>query len=258
MGDKTHIIARSRIPQVNVGHVLEQLGGGGHASAASAAVKEVTYLQARERLIDILKHHVKPGRMVSDIMTAPVKTIPAGSAIAEAGEAMTRFSVNVLPVVSRDKYQGIITREIVQKALFHGLGRRKVEEFMTTGGPVASPDMLMSQVERVMLEEHQRFIPVLDQRGVLAGAITRTDLLRSLHEERLSEVRESDESGLRSVRNIRNLMEERLPPDASRALRIVGDVADEAGFPVYLVGGIVRDLFLHVRTFLHKKRPIPP
>ncbi len=30
------------------------------------------------------------------------------------------------------------------------------------------------------------------------------------------------------------------------ALRLVGDVADEAGFPVYLVGGIVRDLFLRV------------
>jgi tRNA nucleotidyltransferase (CCA-adding enzyme) len=246
MGEKTHIIARSRVPQVNVGLVLEQLGGGGHASAASAVVKEVTYLQAKERLIDILKHHVKPGRIVNDVMTAPVKTIPAGSTIAEAGEAMTRFSVNVLPVVSRDRYQGIITREVVQKALFHGLGRRGVEEFMTTGGPVASPDMLMNQVERVMLEEHQRFIPVLDQRGALAGAITRTDLLRSLHEERLSEVRESDEFGLRSVRNIKNLMEERLPPDVSRALRIVGDVADEAGFPVYLVGGIVRDLFLHV------------
>ena len=53
----------------------------------------------------------------------------------------------------------------------------------------------MSQVERIMIEEHQRFIPVLDQADALVGAITRTDLLRSLHEERLSEVREADESG---------------------------------------------------------------
>ncbi len=83
---------------------------------------------------------------------------------------------------------GIITREVVQKALFHGLGKQKVEEFMTTGGPVASPDMPMGQVEKIMIEEHQRFIPVLDQDGTLVGAITRTDLLRSLHEERLAEV----------------------------------------------------------------------
>jgi tRNA nucleotidyltransferase (CCA-adding enzyme) len=246
MGDKTHIIARCRIPQVNVGKVLEEMGGGGHATAASAAVKDMTYLQARERLIDILKHHIKPGQLASEIMTSPVKTIPAGSTIAEAGAAMTRFSVNVLPVLSGEQYQGIITREIVQKALFHGLGRQKVEEFMTTGGPVAGPDMPMSQVERIMIEEHQRFIPVLDPGGALVGAITRTDLLRSLHEERLAGISETDEFGLRSTRNIKSLLEERLPPEVTETLKVVGEVADDAGFPVYLVGGIVRDLLLRV------------
>lgn len=245
-GDKTNVIGRSRIPQVNAGQVLEGIGGGGHATAASAVVKEMTYLQAKERLIDILKHHIKPGRTAREIMTAPVKTIAAENTITEAGEAMTRFSVNVLPVLSNEKYQGIITREIVQKALFHGLGKQKIREFMTTGGAVASPDMLMNQVERIMIEEHQRFIPVIDRNEQLVGAITRTDLLRSLHEERLPGTGEVDESGMRSVRNIKNLLQESLPAELNKALKLVGEVADEAGFPVYLVGGIVRDLFLHV------------
>ncbi len=246
MGDKTHVIGRCRIPQVNAGEVLEELGGGGHATAASAVARDMTYLQARERLIDVLKRHIKPGPVASEIMTSPVKTIPSGSTIQEANEAMTRFSVNVLPVLSSERFRGTITREIVQKALFHGLGRQKVEEFMTTGGPVASPDMPMAQVERVMIEEHQRFIPVLDKSGLLVGAITRTDLLRSLHEERLAEVPEPYDLGVRSTRNIKGLIEERLPQEVSDALRAVGEVADEAGFPVYLVGGIVRDLFLRV------------
>ncbi|HSQ77815.1 MAG TPA: CBS domain-containing protein, partial [Nitrospirota bacterium] len=201
MGDKTHIIARCRVPQVNAGKVLEELGGGGHATAASAALKDMTYLQARERLIDVLKRHIKPGRLASEIMTSPVKTISSGSSIAGAGEAMTRFSVNVLPVLSGDRYQGIITREVVQKALFHGLGKQQVDDFMTTGGPTASPDMPMSRVERMMIEEQQRFIPVLNRNGAIIGAITRTDLLRSLHEERLGEVREPEELSLRSNRN---------------------------------------------------------
>ena len=246
MGDKTHVIGRCRIPQVNVGTVLEELGGGGHATAASAVVKDMTYLQTRERLIDLLRRHIKPGPVTSDIMTAPVKTIPHGSTIADAGETMTRFSVNVLPVLRNDSFQGIISREIVQKALFHGLGKQKVEEFMTTGGPVASPDMPMSRVERIMIDEHQRFLPVLDKSGVLVGAITRTDLLRSLHEERLADVPESEETSLRSSRTVKGLIEERVPPEAREALRQVGEVADGSGFPVYLVGGIVRDLFLRV------------
>jgi tRNA nucleotidyltransferase (CCA-adding enzyme) len=206
----------------------------------------MTYLQAKERLIDILKRHIKPGRLAREIMTSPVKTIPSGSAIAEAGEAMTRFSLNVLPVMSGDKYEGIITRDVVQKALFHGLGKQKVDAFMTTGGPVALPDMPMGQVERIMIEERQRFIPVIERSGTLVGAVTRTDLLRSLQERRLEDVPESEDNLLRSIRHVKGLIEERLPPEVNKALTIVGEVADEAGFPVYLVGGIVRDLLLRV------------
>ncbi len=246
MGDKTHVIGRCRIPQVNSGVVLEELGGGGHATAASAVVRDMTYLQTLERLIDILKQHIKPGPLTSEIMTSPVKTIPCGSTIAEAGEAMTRFSINAMPVLQNESYQGIITREIVQKALFHGLGSRKVEEFMTTGGPAARPDMPLSQVERMMIEEHQRFIPVLDKDGALVGAITRTDLLRALHEERLADLREPEEISPRSIRQVKGLIAERVPPEVREALQRVGDVADASGFPVYLVGGIVRDLFLRV------------
>ncbi len=246
MGDKTHVIGRCRIPTVNVGQVLEQLGGGGHATAASAAIKDMTYLQTRERLIDLLKKHITPGPLAREIMTTPVKTVPFGSSIEDAGEAMTRFSVNVLPVLLGDSYQGLITREIVQKALFHGLGNRTVEEFMTSGGPVATPDMPMNQVERMMIEEHQRFIPVIGQGGMLIGAITRTDLLRSLHEERLAEIYDSEELYSGSLRSVKGLLEERLTPEVRDTLKIVGEVADESGFPVYLVGGIVRDLFLRI------------
>ncbi len=183
-------------------------------------------------------------------MTAPVKTVPRGSTIRAAGEAMTRFSVNVLPVVEKDRYLGIITREVVQKALFHGLGEQVVEAFMTSGGPTAAPDMPMDQVERIMIEEHQRFIPVLERGGVILGAITRTDLLRSLHEERLQGPSGDGESaGSQTRRNVKNFMEERFPAEVREALKLVGEVADETGFPVYLVGGIVRDLFLRVPNF---------
>jgi tRNA nucleotidyltransferase (CCA-adding enzyme) len=246
MGDKAHVIARSRIPQVNAGQVLEQMGGGGHPTAASAVVRDMTYLQAKERLIDVLKGHIKPGKLARDIMTTPVKTISSGSAIQQAGEDMTRFSVNVLPVLDGGRFLGIITREVVQKALFHGFGRQTVDDFMSTGVTSVAPDTPMSRVERVMIEERQRFIPVINPSGALAGAITRTDLLRSLHEERFTGAGMPGEGDLQPSRNVKHLIEERVPPDVRDALRAVGDVADEAGFPVYLVGGIVRDLIMKV------------
>ena len=160
MGDKTHVIARSRIPQVNVGMVLEELGGGGHATAASAVVKDMTHVQTTERLIDILKRHIKPGQVASEVMTSPVKTIPSGSTIARSRRGHDQVQRERAAGPGDEKYLGIITREVVQKALFHSLGKQKVDEFMTTGGPVASPDMPMGLVEKIMIEEHQRFIPV--------------------------------------------------------------------------------------------------
>jgi len=122
MEDKTHVIGRSRLPQVNAGKVLEPLGGGGPLTAASAVARALTYLETRERLVDILKGHITPGRSASDIMTSPVKTVPSGMSLEQANEDMTRFSVNVLPVLDGTRLLGIITREVVQKALFHVLG----------------------------------------------------------------------------------------------------------------------------------------
>ena len=248
MGDKTHLVGRARLPQVHVGKVMEAFGGGGHQTAAAAVVKESTYLQVKERLIDVLKRHITPGRTAADIMTAPVKTIPSGSSVQQAGEAMTRFSVNVLPVIENGRLAGIITREVVQKALYHEMGRRKVDEFMSTGVSSVSPELSMGRVERVMIEERQRFLPVIDDQGALVGAITRTDLLRSLHEERFAHLNAAADVDQYQVRNVRGSIEERLPADVRQVLEAVGDIADEAGFPVFLVGGIVRDLFLRQRN----------
>jgi len=244
MSDKTHIIGRARVPSVHAGRVLEAFGGGGHMTAASAVARDMTHLEAREKLIDALKRHIKPGKTAADIMTAPVMTISANGTIAEAGEDMTRFSVNVLPVLEEERFLGIITREVVQKALFHGLGDHRVTEFMSTGVPAASPGMPMTRVEQTMLEEGQRFMPVVGESGAIIGAITRTDLLRSLQEQRFAPEASAGELGHRPVRNMRGMLEERLPPDIREVLKSVGAIADEYRYPVYLVGGIVRDLFL--------------
>jgi len=40
MGNKVHVIARNRIPEVDVGRILSRFGGGGHAYAASAKVEK--------------------------------------------------------------------------------------------------------------------------------------------------------------------------------------------------------------------------
>ena len=47
----------------------------------------------------------------------------------EAEVMMTRYGVNVLPVLREEKYPGLISREFVEKALYHGFGKSRAIDF---------------------------------------------------------------------------------------------------------------------------------
>jgi tRNA nucleotidyltransferase (CCA-adding enzyme) len=137
-----------------------------------------------------------------------------------------------------------LSREVVEKALFHGFGRSRVSEFCTTDTFSAVPETAMKKVEELMIEQNQRFMPVIENKQII-GAITRTDLLRSLYEDflRRSRVGEERVTGRPLVgRKLYSLMKEKFPKRIFDALKISGDVARELNLSAYLVGGSVRDL----------------
>ena len=76
MEDRIYLIARSRVPEVNVGEIARDFGGGGHASAASATVKGITLIEAEEKLIRLLNKHVRPQSLAGELMSHPVITVP--------------------------------------------------------------------------------------------------------------------------------------------------------------------------------------
>ena len=65
MGSRIYIVARSRIPEVSVGEIMHHFGGGGHATAASATVKDLTILQVLAKLEQILRDRVNPRRVAA-------------------------------------------------------------------------------------------------------------------------------------------------------------------------------------------------
>jgi tRNA nucleotidyltransferase (CCA-adding enzyme) len=247
MEDRVHIIGRSRIEEVNVAEALLEFGGGGHATAASATVKDLTLIQCGEKLVKVLQEAVKPRKFAKGLMTFPVKTIPAERKLFEAGELLTRYNINVLPVMRGDKLAGLISRQVIEKAAFHGLGDRPVSEYMSTEFSVADMKTPLSKIQRLIVGNNQRFLPVMEE-GELVGAITRTDVLRAIGEDLASR---SDFSSPLEVHKlyarkkmISKLMEERLPPRVQSILREFGRVGDEVNCPAYAVGGFVRDLLL--------------
>ena len=66
MGAKVHIIARNRLPELDVGKILSELGGGGHSYAASAKVENQTLPQVEMRLVELIKHQLK-SKSLSDL-----------------------------------------------------------------------------------------------------------------------------------------------------------------------------------------------
>ncbi len=246
MEDRIHLIARSRRTEVDVGEIAKLFGGGGHPTAASATIKDMTLIEAKDRLLSILREKIPPKKRIGDLISSPPITVKHTNSIKEAGEILTKYNINAIPVIRGEKVLGIITRQVVEKALFHGLEDLKVSEYMTTDFMTVDKDTPLSAVRDVIIENNQRILPVMDGERFV-GVITRTDLLRLLQ---IEAVREAPESGdLResvSVRKkyIKKLMEERLPERVIEVLRDAGSVAEELGFRAYVVGGFVRDLLL--------------
>lgn len=246
MEGKIILIGRSRVPEFNVAELMGRFGGGGHPVAASATLKEEPVELLEEKIIREIRSVVRPIKIAADIMTQPVISVEWNASIKEAEAKLTRYDVNVLPVLREDKYMGLISRENIEKALFHGFRKSRVMDFMTTDAAAALPDMSIRDVEVQMIEQNQRFMPVVKDEKII-GAITRTDLLRSLYEDFLkrSGIKKEEYIEKPSVgRNIASMMEERFPVFLNSILKKAGETAEENGYDAYLVGGSVRDLLM--------------
>ncbi|MBI4653729.1 MAG: CBS domain-containing protein [Nitrospirae bacterium] len=244
MEDRVHIIARSRVAEIDVSEIAQSFGGGGHPTAASAIVKEASLEDIEERLVSLLHEKIRPVKTARDIMTAPVKTIQWDIPIKNAEQTLTKYGVNVLPVLKDKAYVGLISREVIEKALFHEFGKSDVYGFCTTDALTVTPETSIREVESLMIEQNQRFMPVID-RGEIIGAITRTDLLRSLYEDllRKSRFEEKEQREKPSMgRNISSLIKEKFPEEIFNLLKLSGKAAESLGFSAYLVGGSVRDI----------------
>jgi tRNA nucleotidyltransferase (CCA-adding enzyme) len=252
MGDKMYIIARSRIPEVDVGAIVTHLGGGGHTFAAAATIKGKTLVQIENELLEILYSKIKSRSRAKDLMSSPAITVDENVSCRDAGNLLTRYNINALLVTQKnngkENLQGFITRQIIEKAMYHGLDHIPIKEYMTTEMASVESDSELAEIQEKIIENKQRILPVVEK-DIISGVITRTDLLNIL-------VRQSRHTGSDSpdvskehlharTRNILKFMKERLTPRIIDILKTIGEKAKEIGYDAYVVGGFVRDLFLY-------------
>ncbi len=262
MAERIYIIGRSRIPEVNAGLIARGFDGGGHASAASATTRDMTLFEAEEKLVYLLHRHIRPKAIAREIMSSPAITVAPNISINQTNDILTRYNITVLPVVQETTncdentlksscVQGLISRRVVEKAIFHDLGDLPVSDYMTTEIATLSANATLADIQELIIEHRQRLIPLV-KNNQLEGVITRTDLLNILVNDPSHLPKdlfhEVDFPSAARTRNLSSLLAQSLKKDILLLLREAGETAEEMQYNCYVAGGFVRDLLLHIKN----------
>ncbi|MGM0417636.1 MAG: CBS domain-containing protein [Thermodesulfobacteriota bacterium] len=248
MEGKIFLVARSNSPELDIGKIMHPLDGGGHAFAGSATIKGITLAQLKDRLLFEIKKYLKANFNAKDLMSSPPVTISYKKTIDEASVILTKYNINALLVIDEDNnVQGIISRQLVEKAKSHFINKISVKEYMTTDFTEVDENAPVSEIEEKIIVNRQRVLPVKDSFGKLTGVVTRTDLLHHIVKNFRNGPFIKD-SSLNSIspgkRNISNILKERLPEKITKLLALIGETADKSGLNAFVVGGFVRDVLL--------------
>lgn len=240
IGRDVQLVARSNRDAVDVALVAKALGGGGHSRAAAAMVVGTPLAEVMTQLEAVLPQAVEPMARVVQIMSYGVQTLEPTTAVHEAAIVMKRFGHEGYPVVDPQKQElvGLLTRNAVDRAVSHDLGRLPVSRIMKTGTITVRPSDSVERVQQLMLQSGWGQIPVVaDSEHVPShpiGIVTRTDLLNFLFQP------PQDTNEL----DMRQLLHDSLSSSLWAMVLAVSQEASELNMPLYFVGGLVRDLLL--------------
>ncbi len=242
------IIGRSRIPEVNLHQIFQPLGGGGHSQATSLNLRGVNCREILNQLLEGLKAQIPYPPTARDLMSSPVRTIRPDTTIEEAQRILLRYGHSGLSVVdTQGNLVGIISRRDLDIALHHGFSHAPVKGYMTINLKTITPNTTLPEIESLMVTYDIGRLPVLEN-GELVGIVTRTDVLRELHQQNDSERGRNGERGTEGEDDVEiptlAQLRDRLNPKLWELLTKASAQAKQRGWHLYLVGGAVRDLLL--------------
>ncbi len=241
--DKLTIIGRSHIPQTNLNTLFQPMGGGGHSQAASLSLRGVNPEKTLKQLIDTFTNQIPQPPTARELMSSPVRTILPETTIAEAQRILLRYGHSGLSVVDAvGKLVGVVSRRDIDIALHHGFSHAPVKGYMTTSIKTISPTTTLPEIQELIVTYDIGRLPVL-KAGQLVGIVTRTDILREMHQEKTRKIQNADNSLVVNY-SLLSLLNSRLNPALQNLLTKASTAAEQRGWHLYLVGGAVRDLLL--------------
>ncbi len=245
--ERLTVIGRSRGTQINLHTLFAPFGGGGHPQAASLTLRGTEVKQIFSQLVGQLKTQIPRAPTARELMSSPVRTILPETTIAQAQRILLRYGHSGLSVVDEQgKLVGIISRRDLDIALHHGFSHAPVKGYMTPHLKTITPETSLAEIESLMVTYDIGRLPVLEGDS-LVGIVTRTDVLRQFHLQKMGRDSENEIHRFKSCylpETMNKILKESLNPALQEILRQAAIAAENRGWQLYLVGGGVRDLLL--------------
>lgn len=177
---RTLLIGRSKNDSIDLAKIMKDWGGGGHAKAASATIKELVDHDFVNTLRLYLKEFLEPACNASDIMTRDVHVIKDCLSVLESSLFLEETDHTGVPVVDDNEHLvGFISLRDISKARVAGQMKASVRGYMTHKIFTAPPDATLRDLERLFLDYNIGHVPIVKNKKVV-GIVTRSDYLKHI------------------------------------------------------------------------------
>lgn len=176
---RVQVIARGSSPLVDVGAALTVIGGGGHPSAASAAIKDAP-ADLREQILDALRERPAAPTRVAELMSTPVHTVAHDATLEEIEQVLNEHRFTGVVVTREGAMAGVISRRDLARAKERGHLHLPAAGSMSQHVITTTEQTSLDEALRLMERADIGRLPVLRD-GELVGILTRTDVLRALY-----------------------------------------------------------------------------
>ncbi len=171
------VIGRSQKENINLNSLLGDLGGGGHAMAASVLFKDKFGEGVLDFMVEYLEVNLKHAVTVKTIMTKEVHSVNEDWSLKDTSIFLESINHSGAPVNNKDnEISGFITLKDIMKARKANQMHAPVRGYMIKNVIHGSSDLSMREIERLMFGNNIGHIPIVEN-GKTIGLVTRTDYL---------------------------------------------------------------------------------
>ncbi|MDM8515046.1 CBS domain-containing protein [Desulfobacterales bacterium HSG16] len=170
------VIGRSGSDRVDMGTIMQRLGGGGHPGAGSAMLKSVDPETIEKLIRAMMEGNRQTSVRIGDLMSFPVDTFDPGIKMEELRSSLRKKGFKGAPIMEEGRLIGMITRSDFKKIRKKSQWESPVKAFMKREVITVDPGMSPIQAARQIITKNIGHLPVVEN-GEIIGIVTRSDLM---------------------------------------------------------------------------------